>query len=148
MMQLCLHEQNTMVIPVYIRSAQHLHADLISRNKVMLDWHLDRASKLGIQQPFRIPSNWSTVTDLAESGMVPSTPTINNRKDPLHRLDALRKERPQVGELTGGAVKTHQQSAEHSRMLWLGFQIIHALLQNSLLGQVCPVCSELDRLPV
>ena len=42
-MQLCLHEQNTKVIPVYIRSTQHLHADLISRNKVMPDWHLDRA---------------------------------------------------------------------------------------------------------
>ena len=42
-MQLCLHEQNTKVIPVYIRSAQHLIVDLISRNKVMPDWHLDRA---------------------------------------------------------------------------------------------------------
>ena len=41
-MQLILHKQNTMVIPVYVRSAQHLHADLISRNKAMPDWHLAR----------------------------------------------------------------------------------------------------------
>ena len=41
-MQLCLQEQNTKVIPIYIRSAQHLNADLISKNKVMPDWHLDR----------------------------------------------------------------------------------------------------------
>ena len=41
-LQIGLHEQNTLVIPVYIRSAEHLHADLISRNKVMPDWHLDR----------------------------------------------------------------------------------------------------------
>ena len=42
-MQLCLHEQDTVVILVCIRSAQHLNADLISRNKVMPDWQLDRA---------------------------------------------------------------------------------------------------------
>ena len=36
-MQLCLHKQNTKVIPVYIRSAQNLIVDLISRNKVMPD---------------------------------------------------------------------------------------------------------------
>ena len=40
-MQFILHEQNIKIIPVYIRSAQHLHADLISRNKVMPDCHLD-----------------------------------------------------------------------------------------------------------
>ena len=40
-MQFLLHEQNTLVIPVYVRSAQHLHADLISRNKILPDWHLD-----------------------------------------------------------------------------------------------------------
>lgn len=49
-LQLILHEQNTKVIPVYIRSAQHLHADLISRRKIMPDWHLSRtiAQKLFI----------------------------------------------------------------------------------------------------
>ena len=41
-MQILLHEQNTKIIPVYMRSAQHLHADLISRNKTMPDWHLSR----------------------------------------------------------------------------------------------------------
>ena len=30
------------MVPVYIRSAQHLHADLISRNRVLPDWHLSR----------------------------------------------------------------------------------------------------------
>ena len=42
-MQMILHKQNTMVIPVYVRSAQHLHADLISRSKIMPDWHLNRS---------------------------------------------------------------------------------------------------------
>lgn len=42
-LQILLHKQNTLVIPVYIRSAQHLHADLISRNKVLPDWHLSEA---------------------------------------------------------------------------------------------------------
>ena len=41
-LQLILHEQNTKVIPVYIRSAQHLHADLVSRKKILPDWHLSR----------------------------------------------------------------------------------------------------------
>ena len=55
-MQIKLHEQNTKIIPVYVRSAQHLHADLVSRNKIMLDWHLSRAvaqklfSRLGYPQ--------------------------------------------------------------------------------------------------
>ena len=40
-MKILLHEQNTVVVPVYIRSAQHLHADLISRNKILPDWKLD-----------------------------------------------------------------------------------------------------------
>ena len=42
-MQILLHEQNTEVIPVHIRLAQQLHTDLISRKKVMPDWHLDRS---------------------------------------------------------------------------------------------------------
>ena len=41
-MQILLHEENTKIVPVYVRSAQHLHADLISRNRVMPDWHLSR----------------------------------------------------------------------------------------------------------
>ena len=41
-MQILLHEQNTKIIPVYVRSAQHLHADLVSWNKTMPDWHLSR----------------------------------------------------------------------------------------------------------
>ena len=41
-MQEKLFLQKTQVIPVYVRSAQHLHADMISRNKVMPDWHLSR----------------------------------------------------------------------------------------------------------
>ena len=39
-MQILLHNQKTRIIPVYIRSAQHLHADFVSRNKVLPDWHL------------------------------------------------------------------------------------------------------------
>ena len=35
-----LHKQNTRVIPRYIRSAQHIHADFISRGKVLPDWSL------------------------------------------------------------------------------------------------------------
>ena len=34
--------QKTQVVPVYVKSAQHLHADMISRNKVLPDWHLSR----------------------------------------------------------------------------------------------------------
>ena len=41
-MQNIIHRNNTLVIPVYIKSAQHLHADLISRNKVLPDWHLNK----------------------------------------------------------------------------------------------------------
>ena len=41
-MQILLHVQNTKIIPVYVRSAQHLHADLVSRNRTMPDWHLSR----------------------------------------------------------------------------------------------------------
>ena len=47
-MQVILHSQNTLVIPKYVKSIQHLHADFISRNKVLPDWHLSRevASRL------------------------------------------------------------------------------------------------------
>ena len=41
-MQILLHNQGTKIIPVYIRSAQHLHADFVSRNKLLPDWHLSR----------------------------------------------------------------------------------------------------------
>ena len=41
-LQQILHEQNTLVFPVYIRSAQHIHADFISRNKELPDWQLNR----------------------------------------------------------------------------------------------------------
>ena len=44
----------------------------------------------------RIPSNWNTLKDLAESGMFPSTPTGVK----INRLDAFRKGRPEVGELS------------------------------------------------
>ena len=40
-MQQLLHDQGTLVIPVYVRSAQHLHADLVSRDKVMPDWKIN-----------------------------------------------------------------------------------------------------------
>ena len=40
-MQKLLHEQNTKVVPVYVRSQQHLHADLVSRNKILPDWKLN-----------------------------------------------------------------------------------------------------------
>ena len=40
-MQKILHEQNTQIVPVYVRSQQHLHADLVSRNKVLPDWQLN-----------------------------------------------------------------------------------------------------------
>ena len=42
-MQILLHRQNTRIVPVYIRSAQHLHADFVSRNKTLPDWHLSSA---------------------------------------------------------------------------------------------------------
>ena len=47
-LQILLQSQNTKIVPVYVRSAQHLHADLISRNKILPDWHLqkDIAQKL------------------------------------------------------------------------------------------------------
>ena len=41
-LQQILHEQNTLVFPVYIRSAQHIHADFVSRNKELPDWQLNR----------------------------------------------------------------------------------------------------------
>jgi len=41
-LQQILHDQNTLVFPVYIRSAQHIHADFISRNKELPDWMLNR----------------------------------------------------------------------------------------------------------
>ena len=37
-----LHNQNTRVIPRYIRSAQHIHADFISRGRVLPDWSLSK----------------------------------------------------------------------------------------------------------
>ena len=39
-MQILLYNQNTKIVPVYIRSAQHLHADFVSRNRALPDWHL------------------------------------------------------------------------------------------------------------
>ena len=41
-LQHILYGQNTLVFPVYIRSAQHIHADFISWNKQLPDWKLDR----------------------------------------------------------------------------------------------------------
>ena len=41
-MQILLYNQNTRIIPVYIRSAQHLHADYVSQNKALPDWHLSK----------------------------------------------------------------------------------------------------------
>ena len=43
-MQILLHKQNTKIIPVYVRSAQHLHADLVSRNKTLPDQWLRSCS--------------------------------------------------------------------------------------------------------
>ena len=39
-LHLLLQDQDTIVIPVYIRSAQHIHADYVSRNRRLPDWHL------------------------------------------------------------------------------------------------------------
>ena len=67
--------------------------------------------KLAIQQPIRIPSSWATVTDLAESGLVP-------RKDyQLHHKDAIWEGRPQVGGLSSSAVQTAQQGRAQSAMV-------------------------------
>ena len=41
-MQIALQRNNTLVVPVYVKSSQHLHADLVSRNKVLPDWHLNK----------------------------------------------------------------------------------------------------------
>ena len=75
-MQILLHEQNTKIIPVYVRSAQHLHADLISRNKVMPDWHLSRpvAQKLflslGYPQVDLMATSNSNQVDLYFSALI------------------------------------------------------------------------------
>ena len=54
-MQTILHAQNTKVVPVYVRSAQHLHADLISRKKVLPDWHLRKELAQKVFQVFGLP---------------------------------------------------------------------------------------------
>ena len=41
-LHLLLQDLNTIVVPVYIRSAQHIHADYVSRNRKLPDWHLAR----------------------------------------------------------------------------------------------------------
>ena len=38
---LLLHEHQILVVPVYVRSVHHLHADFLSRRKVIPDWHLN-----------------------------------------------------------------------------------------------------------
>ena len=47
-LQKLLHEQNTIIFPIYVRSAQYLHADLISRNQNLPDWHLSKNISLKI----------------------------------------------------------------------------------------------------
>ena len=37
---LLLQEYSVLVVPVYVRSLHHLHADFLSRRKVIPDWHL------------------------------------------------------------------------------------------------------------
>ena len=49
-LRLLLQEQNTTVVPVYIRSAQHIHADYISRNRRLPDWHLSHKIAMKIFQ--------------------------------------------------------------------------------------------------
>jgi hypothetical protein len=39
---LLLHEHRIIVVPVYVRSLHHLHADYLSRRKILPDWHLDQ----------------------------------------------------------------------------------------------------------
>ena len=38
---LLLHEHQIHVVPVYVRSVHHLHADFLSRRKKIPDWHMD-----------------------------------------------------------------------------------------------------------
>ena len=38
---LLLHEHQIHVVPVYVRSVHHLHADYLSRRKKIPDWHMD-----------------------------------------------------------------------------------------------------------
>ena len=54
-MQILLHNQGTKIIPVYIRSAQHLHADYVSRNKPLPDWHLSRLVARKLFQSMGLP---------------------------------------------------------------------------------------------
>ena len=49
-LRLLLQEQNTVVVPVYIKSAQHIHADYVSRNKRLPDWHLSHEIAMKIFQ--------------------------------------------------------------------------------------------------
>ena len=37
---LLLHEHQILVVPVYVRSLHHLHADFLSRRRILPDWHL------------------------------------------------------------------------------------------------------------
>ena len=77
-MQILLNNQNTKVVPVYVRSAQHLHADLISRNRVMPDWHLSRTitqklfQRLGHPEVDLTSTSNSTQTNLYFSALVDS----------------------------------------------------------------------------
>merc|ERR1711888_290582 len=54
-MQILLHNQNTKIIPVYIRSAQHLHADFVSRDRVLPDWHLSEKVTKKLFQKMGLP---------------------------------------------------------------------------------------------
>ena len=56
-LQQTLHEQNTLVVLVYTRSAQHLHADLISRNKVLPDWHLSSVIAMEVFNVWGLPEH-------------------------------------------------------------------------------------------
>ena len=82
-LQITLHRNNTVVVPVYVRSAQHLHADLISRDKVLPDWHLNRevARKLfkmlghpevdlmATSQSHQVPQYYSALADEGALGV-------------------------------------------------------------------------------
>ena len=52
---LLLREYQILIVPVYVRSLHHLHADFLSRRKIIPDWHLQPALVARIFSQFGQP---------------------------------------------------------------------------------------------